>query len=126
VALPNATATAGEQALWRICPLKMQCRSKESSRKLIRSIHEEARDVARAIARTSAFGQSCCDRKRIEMLFAQPRVWFLTRRAATGFMRRRATVRAVVLKYCVAERLKRSPCARRIEKSRIAAQSWKA
>jgi len=29
-----------------------------------------ARDVARAIARSSAFEQSCRDRKRIEMLFA--------------------------------------------------------
>ena len=38
--------------------------------KLLRSISEEARDVARAIARTSAFEQSSRDRKRIEMLFA--------------------------------------------------------
>ena len=53
-----------------ICPLKMQCCPKDISRKLLRSIYEEARDVARAIARTSAFEQSCRDRKRIEMLFA--------------------------------------------------------
>jgi hypothetical protein len=39
-------------------------------RRIPRSIYEEARDVARAIARTSAFEQSCRDRKRIEMLFA--------------------------------------------------------
>ncbi len=53
-----------------ICSLKMQCCPKDISRKLLRSIYEEARDVARAIARTSAFEQSCRDRKRIEMLFA--------------------------------------------------------
>ena len=53
-----------------ICPLKMQCCPKDISRKLLRSIYEEARDVARAIARTSAFEQSSRDRKRIEMLFA--------------------------------------------------------
>jgi transposase len=52
------------------CSLKMQCCPKDTSRKLLRSIYEEARDVARAIARTSAFGQSSRDRKRIEMLFA--------------------------------------------------------
>ena len=53
-----------------ICPLKMQCCPKDMSRKLLRSIYEEARDVARAIARTSAFEQSGRDRKRIELLFA--------------------------------------------------------
>ena len=34
------------------------------------SIYEEARDVARALAKTEAFEQSRRDRKRIEMLFA--------------------------------------------------------
>ena len=53
-----------------ICPLKMQCCPNALSRRLLRSICEESRDVARAIARTSAFEQSCRDRKRVEMLFA--------------------------------------------------------
>jgi hypothetical protein len=53
-----------------ICPLKMQCCPRDLSRKLLRNIYEESRDVARAIARTEAFEQSCRDRKRIEMLFA--------------------------------------------------------
>ena len=35
-----------------------------------RSIYEHARDVARSLARTTAFGQSRHDRKRIEMRFA--------------------------------------------------------
>jgi hypothetical protein len=39
-------------------------------RKIPSSIYEEARDVARALAKTPAFEQSRCDRKRVEMLFA--------------------------------------------------------
>jgi hypothetical protein len=39
-------------------------------RRIPRSIHEPARDVARALAKTAAFEQSCRDRKRVEMLFA--------------------------------------------------------
>jgi transposase len=53
-----------------VCPFKMQCCPKEPVRKIPRSIHEEARDVARALAGTEAFEQSCRDRKRVEMLFA--------------------------------------------------------
>ena len=34
------------------------------------SIYEEARDVARALAKTPAFAQSRRDRKKVEMLFA--------------------------------------------------------
>jgi hypothetical protein len=33
-------------------------------------VHEEARDVARALARTEAFAQTRRDRKKVEMLFA--------------------------------------------------------
>jgi len=54
----------------RGCPLKAQCCPKEPSRRIPRSIYEEARDVARALAKTKAFEQSCRERKRIEMLFA--------------------------------------------------------
>jgi len=53
-----------------VCPLKMQCCPKEPARKVPRSIYEEARDVARAIAKTKAYEQSRRDRKKIEMLFA--------------------------------------------------------
>src|SRR5262245_15691026 len=52
------------------CAFKARCCPKEPARKISRSIYEEARDVARAIAKTEAFEQSCRDRKRIEMLFA--------------------------------------------------------
>ena len=66
-----------EQLLYRAskldcdgCPLRMRCCPKEPARKIPRSIHEDARDVARALAGTEAFEQSCRDRKRVEMLFA--------------------------------------------------------
>ena len=52
------------------CPLKAQCCPKAPERKIPRSIYEDARDVARALAGTEAFEQSCHDRKRVEMLFA--------------------------------------------------------
>lgn len=54
----------------RGCPLKMQCCPKASFRIIPRSVYEEARDVARALAKTEAFEQSRHERKRIEMLFA--------------------------------------------------------
>jgi Transposase DDE domain len=54
----------------RGCLLKAQCRPKTSVRKIPRSIYEEARDVARALAKTEAFKQSSRDRKRVETLFA--------------------------------------------------------
>jgi hypothetical protein len=53
-----------------VCPFKMRCCPKEPARKIPRSIYEEARDVARALAKTEAFEQSRHDRKRVEMLFA--------------------------------------------------------
>ncbi len=52
------------------CAFKSRCCPKEPARKILRSIYEEARDVARALAKTEAFEQSCRERKRIEMLFA--------------------------------------------------------
>ena len=67
----------GETLLYRTkvrdcrgCLLKTQCCPKTSVRKIQRSIYEEARDVARALANTDAFKQSSRDRKRVEMLFA--------------------------------------------------------
>jgi len=54
----------------RGCPLKAQCCPKASFRRIPRSIYEEARDVARALAKTKAFEQSRRERKRVEMLFA--------------------------------------------------------
>ena len=52
------------------CPLKPRCCPKTPSRKVTRDVHEDARDVARVLAKTEAFERSCRDRKRVEMLFA--------------------------------------------------------
>jgi len=53
-----------------ICALKMQCCPNTPARQIPRDIHEDARDVARALAKTEAFEQSRRYRKRVEMLFA--------------------------------------------------------
>lgn len=52
------------------CLLKQQCCPDTALRKIDRSPHEAARDVARAIAKTDAYKQSRKDRKKVEMLFA--------------------------------------------------------
>jgi len=52
----------------RGCPLKVRCCPKAPLRRIPRSIYEEARDVARALAKTEAFEQSRRERKRVEML----------------------------------------------------------
>jgi transposase len=52
------------------CPLKARCCPKMPARRIPRSIYEDARDVARALAKTEAFEQSRRERKRVEMLFA--------------------------------------------------------
>jgi transposase len=54
----------------RSCLLRARCCPKMAPRRIPRSIYEEARDIARALAKTKAFEKSRCDRKRIEMLFA--------------------------------------------------------
>jgi hypothetical protein len=54
----------------RSCLLKSKCCPKAPLRRLERSIYEEARDVARVLAKTEAFERSRRDRKRVEMLFA--------------------------------------------------------
>src|SRR4051794_21245647 len=54
----------------RACPLKPKCCPNMPARRIVRDINEDARDVARALAKTEAFEQSCRDRKRVEMLFA--------------------------------------------------------
>ena len=54
----------------RACPLKSRCCPKSPSRKITRHVHEAARDVARAIAKTAAYEQTRRDRKKVEMLFA--------------------------------------------------------
>jgi hypothetical protein len=63
------------------CALKPKCCPNTPARKIARSVHEAARDKARAIAKTDAYAVSCrerkdayavsCrERKKVEMLFA--------------------------------------------------------
>ena len=52
------------------CGLKMKCCPNTPARKVTRSIHEGARDMARDIAKTDAYVASRHARKKVEMLFA--------------------------------------------------------
>jgi len=52
------------------CASKMQCCPRTPARQIPRDLNEDARDVARALAKTEAFEQSRRNRKRVEMLFA--------------------------------------------------------
>jgi transposase len=54
----------------RDCPLKARCCPNTPFRKIARSIHESARDVARHIATTPGYRRSRCERKKVEVLFA--------------------------------------------------------
>ena len=52
------------------CNLKARCCPNMDYRKIPRDIDEDARDVARAIARTHEYEQARHRRKKVEMLFA--------------------------------------------------------
>ncbi|MCJ0880093.1 transposase, partial [Pseudomonas sp. JI-2] len=52
------------------CSLKAKCCPNTPNRKIVRSIHESSRDVARRIAKTPEYLVSRCERKKVEMLFA--------------------------------------------------------
>ncbi len=52
------------------CELKPRCCPATPARKVPRSIHEGARDMARDIAKLDAYVTSRCERKKVEMLFA--------------------------------------------------------
>ena len=54
----------------RDCPMKKKCCPNTRFRKIGRSIHEAARNVARAIAKTAAYARSRKERKKVEILFA--------------------------------------------------------
>ena len=53
-----------------VCPLKPQCCPATDARKVPRSIHEGARDFARALCDEDEWLVSRCERKKVEMLFA--------------------------------------------------------
>ena len=52
------------------CNLRPRCCPNSSHRKILRSVHEGARDLARDIATTDAYVTSRHERKKVEMLFA--------------------------------------------------------
>lgn len=75
----NPRAGVDDQGLMRyrarkpdcdVCPLKPRCCPNEPQRKVLRSIHEGARQMARDITATDEYGVSARLRKKIEMLFA--------------------------------------------------------
>lgn len=53
-----------------VCPMNAQCCPNTAFRKIARSVHEAARDMARRIAATPAYLRSRHERKKVEMLFA--------------------------------------------------------
>jgi hypothetical protein len=54
----------------QVCQLKLKCCPSVSNRKIDRSPHEPARDIASAIGKTEAYRHSRRERKKVEMLFA--------------------------------------------------------
>ena len=50
--------------------LKARCCPNAVARKIPRDLHEDARDVARALASTPEYEAACRRRKKVEMLFA--------------------------------------------------------
>ena len=70
---PTGKGVAKYQALkhtFQACPSKMKCCPKADARKITREEHENARQVARDIAKTKQYVVSMRLRKKVEMLFA--------------------------------------------------------
>jgi hypothetical protein len=74
---PWAGVTKNNMRLYRAsqsdcaaCHLKPRCCPGQQRRKVPRSVHEGAREVARGFADTPAYLQSRRERKKVEMLFA--------------------------------------------------------
>lgn len=75
--IPRTRITKADTILYKsrqsecaACPLKMRCCPNTSFRKIARSIHEAARDVARQVATTPEYQRSRRERKKVEVLFA--------------------------------------------------------
>ena len=52
------------------CPMKHLCCPNTETRKILRSVHESARNVAREVSKTPAYRKTRRQRKQVEMLFA--------------------------------------------------------
>ena len=75
--VPRSGVTKADTIIYRAsehdcrgCSLKEQCCPNTTMRKIARSLHEHAREVARKIATTPQYLRSRCERKKVEMLFA--------------------------------------------------------
>ena len=75
--IPRSHITQADTIIYRAsqmdceqCSIKDRCCPNTPVRKITRSIHEAARNVARAISATPEYLQSRKDRKKVEMLFA--------------------------------------------------------
>jgi len=75
--IPRAGVTKNNMRLYRArqsdceaCALKARCCPGQPRRKVPRSVHEAAREVARGFAGTPEYLQSRRERKKVEMLFA--------------------------------------------------------
>ena len=66
----NTIAYSASKFDCETCPKKAQCCPTTPARRIHRSIHEDARDVARELSKTEAYAQSVKDRKKVEMSFA--------------------------------------------------------
>jgi transposase len=66
----NALRYFADRSACEACPMKERCCPNSIRRKVTRSIHEPARDVARALAETEAFEETRRHRKKVEMAFA--------------------------------------------------------
>ena len=66
------------------CALKYKCCPTQPARKITRSVHKAARDIARDIRKTDAYMTSFIQRRKVEMLFAH-----LKRYIGVGMMRLR-------------------------------------
>ena len=58
------------QSVCMTCPMKDRCCPNTPIRKIARSIHESAREVARQVRNTAQYQRSRRERKKVEMLFA--------------------------------------------------------
>ena len=55
----------------KLCSLKQQCCPNTLNRKIVRSIHEGARELTRSINKSAKYEDSFHARKKVEMVFAQ-------------------------------------------------------
>lgn len=74
---PRTRITSADTVIYRSrqadcarCPMKNRCCPNTPFRKIARSIHESARDVARRIGATAQYQRSRKERKKVEILFA--------------------------------------------------------